>query len=115
MALMLRNGDYVQKGNGLETVSGGEAILQRVLMKLTARRGAFPFLENFGSQLWTLGRMKESERQTAAEQYVAEALANEENVTVDSVTLTAEEGGAVLKAELTVLGSRMTAKIALWQ
>ena len=39
-------------------------------MKLTARRGQFPFLEDFGSRLWTLGQLRPAERQAAAEQYV---------------------------------------------
>ena len=73
--LRMKNGDYVPKGSGLETVSGSEAVLQRVLLRLTARRGAFPFMESFGSRLWTLGQLKAAERQAAAEQYVAEALA----------------------------------------
>ena len=38
--LRMKNGDYVPKGSGLETVSGSEAVLQRVLLRLTARRGA---------------------------------------------------------------------------
>ena len=75
--LRMKNGDYVPKGSGLETVSGSEAVLQRVLLRLTARRGAFPFMESFGSRLWTLGQLKAAERQAAAEQYVAEALAEE--------------------------------------
>ena len=33
--LALVNGDYAAKGNGLAAVSGKEAVLQRVLMKLT--------------------------------------------------------------------------------
>lgn len=56
--LRMKNGDYVPKGSGLETVSGSEAVLQRVLLRLTARRGAFPFMESFGSRLWTLGQLK---------------------------------------------------------
>ena len=52
--LMLVNGDYVPQGNGLRSAKGDEAVLQRMLMKLTARRGQFPFMENFGSRLWTL-------------------------------------------------------------
>ena len=41
MELKLRNGDYVPDGvGGLKRVEGREALLQRVLFKLTARRGA---------------------------------------------------------------------------
>ena len=72
--LMLVNGDYVPQENGLQSAKGDEAVLQRMLMKLTARRGQFPFMENFGSRLWTLDRLRPAERQAAAEQYVLEAL-----------------------------------------
>ena len=37
--LVLVNGDYVPQGNGLQSAKGDEAVLQRMLMKLTARRG----------------------------------------------------------------------------
>ena len=55
--LVLVNGDYVPQGNGLQSAKGDEAVLQRMLMKLTARRGQFPFMENFGSRLWN-GRLR---------------------------------------------------------
>lgn len=74
VVLMLVNGDYVPQENGLQSAKGDEAVLQRMLMKLTARRGQFPFMENFGSRLWTLDRLRPAERQAAAEQYVLEAL-----------------------------------------
>ena len=105
--LMLVNGDYVPQGN--------EAVLQRMLMKLTARRGQFPFMENFGSRLWTLDRLRPADRQAAAEQYVMEALQDEPELTVEQVTL-AENGG---KASLTVNAvkgeRRLTAEVALGQ
>ena len=111
--LRMKNGDYVPKGSGLETVSGSEAVLQRVLLRLTARRGAFPFMESFGSRLWTLGQLKAVERQAAAEQYVA-ALAEETGLTVDSVTLT-QSGGecAALTVQLTAGDTALTAEVAL--
>ena len=107
--LMLVNGDYVPQENGLQ------AVLQRMLMKLTARRGQFPFMENFGSRLWTLDRLRPAERQAAAEQYVLEALRDEPGLMVEQVTL-AENGG---KASLTVNAvkdeCRLTAEVALGQ
>lgn len=90
--LAVRDGDYVPQGDSLRTVEGDEALLQRLLLKLTARRGKFPFMEDFGSRLWTLGQLRPSERQAAAEQYVTEALAEEE-LTVERVTLTETGGG----------------------
>lgn len=112
--LAVVNGDYERRGNGLRQVSGQEGRLQRVLMKLTARRGQFPFMEDFGSRLWTLGRLKPAERQSAAEQYVAEALADEVGLRVEQVTLSAgEDGGMILTAELSAEGTLLTAEVAL--
>lgn len=99
MELELRNGDYVPDGvGGLRKVAGREALAQRVLFRLTARRGAFPFWESLGSRLWELGKLPARERDSAARQYVAEALAGEAGVSVESVTLRDTGGG---KAEVT--------------
>ena len=63
MELELRNGDYAADGvGGLRRVRGREALLQRVLFRLTARRGAFPFWETLGSRLWALGTLPAPER-----------------------------------------------------
>ena len=87
MALALRDGDYIARDGKLLEVTGQEVLLQRVLYKLTAHRGAFPFLPELGSRLWELGRVPAAARKSAAEQYVTEALAGED-LTVESVTLT---------------------------
>ena len=96
MELMLRDGDYVPDGaGGLLQVSGREALLQRVLLRLTARRGGFVFLEDLGSRLWQLSRIGPAERQAAAEQYVAEALEEETELEVESVHLAEEACGSI--------------------
>ena len=78
MELELRDGDYVADGvGGLRRVGGREALLQRVLFRLAARRGAFPFLPELGSRLWQLGAIPPAQRQAAAAQYAAEALTGE--------------------------------------
>lgn len=89
MELALQNGDYLSDGaGGLRRVEGREALLQRVLYRLTARRGQFPLLPELGSELWKLGQRSPSERQAAAEQAVVQAL-EEEPLTVKTVTLRA--------------------------
>ena len=94
MELELKNGDYLPDGaGGLRRVGGREALLQRALFRLTARRGSFPFWESLGSRLWELGRVPAHKRQSAARQYVTEALA-EEPVTVEEVLLEQGEDGA---------------------
>ncbi len=92
MELLLREGDYVADGRGgVVRLEGEEALLQRVLFRLTARRGGLPVLPELGSRLYLLGREPPEGRLSAARQYVAEAL-GEEDVTVESVEL--EQGAA---------------------
>jgi len=92
MELKLVNGDYVPDGTGgLCRLDGAEALLARVLFRLTARRGALPFLPNLGSRLYLLPREKPSARQTLAAQYAAEALQEERDLKVTGAELT-EQG-----------------------
>ena len=87
MEWKLSQGDYVPDGaGGLTALSGGEEVLARVLYRLTARRGSFPFWETLGSRLGELGRLPAAARPAAARQYAAEAL-EEEAVTVENVSL----------------------------
>ena len=114
MALVLRNGDYVSDGaGGLRRVLGQEALLQRVLFRLSARRGSFPFWETLGSRLWQLGQHPASARQSAAKQYVAEALAEEPGLSVEDVILTQSGESAALTAELLYGGERLSVTMNL--
>ena len=107
--LVIRDGDYVPDGTGgLKRAEGRDVLLERVLFRLTARRGQFPFLEDLGSRLWQLGRVGAAGRQSAAEQYVTEALTEEKGLTVEAVTLTREEGRGFLTAELTYQGEALS-------
>lgn len=110
MTLKIQNGDYVTDGcGGLERMEGTQALLQRVLFRLKARRGQFPFLETLGSRLWQLGQVSGGQRQAAAEQYVAEALAEEPGVQVERVTIAdSGSGGVTLTAELTWEGESLS-------
>ena len=109
MALKLLSGDYVANGcGGLERVEGSQALLQRVLFRLTAHRGQFPFLETLGSRLWQLGQVPSGQRQ-----YVAEALAEEE-VTVEHVEITDNgTGGAELTVELVWKGEQLSVTVEI--
>jgi phage baseplate assembly protein W len=114
MELALRDGDYVPDyAGGLQRATGREALLQRVLFRLTARRGTFPFREDLGSRLWQLGQVAASARQAAANQSVAEALAEETELTVEEVTLVQQETGAELTAELSYEGETLSVTVEL--
>lgn len=113
MALMLREGDYVSDGQGgLVTVTGARELLERVLWKLTLRRGSFPFLPELGSRLHLLGQAKAAQREALARRYVEEALADEE-LTVTGVGLSQEEGRALPSAELAWQGEELTVTVEL--
>ena len=87
MELILRDGDYIPDGQGgLVRAEGDEALLQRVLFRLTARRGMLPMLPDLGSQLYRLGREKPIARLAAARQYAAEAV-QPEGLQVRDLTL----------------------------
>lgn len=110
MELMLRGGDYVPDGRGgFQRAEGTDALLQRVLWKLTVRRGSFPFLPELGSRLYLLPREKPGDRRALARQYVAEALAGEQNLEIDGVTLEEE----YLRVDLTWRGEPLTAAVTL--
>lgn len=97
--ILLENGDQVPNGAGdFCRAQGAQALVQRVLFRLCARRGSFPFLPRTGSLLHRLGREKPSARAALCERYVHQAL-EEENVQVTGVSY--EESGQA-QARVTV-------------
>lgn len=112
MALMFRDGDYIPDGSGgFLRVSGSGELLERVLWKLSVRRGSFPLLPELGSRLHLLCRTPEREREALAEQYVKEALADED-LTVTAVRLLpGKEGSAELALSLRYQDEDLTATI----
>lgn len=111
MALILRNGDYVPNGlGGFQTAEGARELLERVLWKLTIHRGSFPFLPELGSRLHLLGRAPARERESLAQQYVAEALRDEE-VTVTGVVLAQEGDQGNLTARMDWQGEELTVTV----
>ena len=95
MELWLKNGDYVPDGKGgFVQLEGEEALLQRVLFRLCARRGSFPMMSELGSRLYLLGREKAGDRTAAARAWAEEALV-QENVAVEELRVD-ESGEGVL-------------------
>lgn len=88
MEYLLREGDYLpDETGGFLKARDADEVLQRAVFKLRARRGSFPLLPELGSRLYLLGRERPAGRQSAAEQYVLEALADEADIKVSAVEL----------------------------
>ncbi len=91
MELLVRNGDYISDGaGGFRRTDERQELLQRVLWKLSIRRGSFPLLPELGSRLYRLTEEKPSRREALARQYVAEALKGETALTVTDVLLSGD-------------------------
>lgn len=90
MERKLSGGDYLPGAQGdFQALDGAQALLQRVLFRLTARRGQFPFLPQMGSRLYQLCRDgKPSARAALARQYTVEALKEENDLAVTDVQWT---------------------------
>ena len=114
MELWLRDGDYVRDGGGgLVRLEGAEALLQRVLFRLCARRGGFPPLPELGSELYRLSGQPKSGRLSAARQYVAQAL-RAEDVTVEDVTLSdGGSGRTAVEVRLLYEGERLALHVTV--
>ena len=111
MELKLKNGDYIPDGcGGMERGGGAEEVLARVLFRLTARRGGLPLLPELGSRLQEDMRERPSARLTAARQYVAQAL-EQEDVEVTDVTLTQEGERAEIAVFLRWQGEDLSVRI----
>ena len=111
----MKNGDYVPDGKGsFQVCTGPQELLQRVIFRLTARRGALPFLPNLGSRLYLLTREKPSARGPLAVQYVAQALEEEQDIKITGVELTGgKDGLAQLKVSLTWQGEELALSVPL--
>lgn len=114
MEAKLINGDYIPDGlGGIVRCSGAQALLQRVLFRLTARRGQFPIVPELGSRLYLLGRENPAQRLSAARQFAAEALAQEEVSVVDAVLSPAGEGRMQVTVLLNYKGTDLSVKLTV--
>lgn len=112
MELLIQDGDYRPDGRGgLHRAEGRRELLQRVLWKLSARRGQFPFLPQLGSRLYTLTREKPSAWAILARQYAAEALADEAELTVTGVETLREGERLALTVRLEWRGEALDVKL----
>ena len=114
MERKLIDGEYVPDGaGGLTTLDGAQEVLARVLFRLTARRGALPFLPNLGSRLYQILREKPSARQALAAQYTAQALEEEKDLKVSQVEWQDTGDGGRVVVQLEWQGETLTAQVDL--
>ncbi len=109
MSLLLKDRDYAADGNGgVVVVRDGEALLNEVLFRLTARRGSFPFLPELGSRMDRLRREKPSAWEVLARQFAVEALDDLEDVAVTGAAVRQERDALMVAVELLWQGERLT-------
>lgn len=114
MELKIKDRDYVADGmGGLVRVSGWDELLERVLFKLSVRRGSFSLLPELGSKLHLLRREKGGNRTSAAKQYAAEALADEAGLTVTDAALREENGVLALAVTLRYDAEETTLRVTM--
>lgn len=88
MSLLMEHRDYVKAGGSVTDLSGGEAVVNEVLFRLTVRRGSYPLMPDLGSRLYLLSREKPSAWQVLARRYAEEALAELSDLTVKKAAVT---------------------------
>lgn len=112
MELFIQNGDYVPDGKGgFQRAQGTTELLQRALFRLAARRGSFPFLPELGSELYRLPTQKPSAWESFARQYAAQALQDEEALTVSGVRVYPRDGGAAVEVNLDCQGETLNVTV----
>lgn len=114
MEAKIHDGDYVPDGlGGIVRCQGEDALLERILFRLTARRGGLPPLPRLGSRLHLLAKEPAAQRLSAARQYVAEALADEP-VSVTEVALSPDGQDRIrMKVVLDYEGTELTAALTV--
>ena len=114
MELKLDGGKYAAgKYSDLLRVTGDEENAQRIAMKLTARRGGFAPMPDYGSRLYTLTGLRAADRQTAARQYIAEALEGETGTELSAISISEAEGELELRLTFAVGGEEINVETVL--
>lgn len=111
MSIQMDQKDYVADGGTVASVSGGSALLSDVLFRLSARRGGFVLMPEFGSRMHLLRREKPSARAALARQYAVEALAALTDVEVTDAAVSAEGEVLRVQVELTRQGEPLAVEL----
>ena len=114
MELKLENGRYVPAPDGYPaTVAGVYELAQRITMKLAARRGAFAPMPNYGSRLYTLPKLPPAARPAALRRFIAEALADESGVTLQSADIAGDNGTMRLTLRFSANAAELTVELGM--
>lgn len=104
MELKLIDGDYTKSVyHDLDSLGDADELAQRLTMKLVAHRGGFALMPNFGSELYKLVSLKQSERNVVAKAYIADAL-SDENVEIGEIDVYEEDDTIMLSVVLNYAG-----------
>lgn len=104
MSIPMEQKDYGTDGGSVASVRGGNALLSDVLFRLSARRGGFALMPEFGSRMHLLRREKPSVRSALALQYAAEALEELSELAVTGAHVTEEGERLRVRVELSWQG-----------
>lgn len=74
MDMKLYDGDFVPAGSDFAAVSGREELLQRVLIRLSVKKGSFSLMPGFGSELYKLRTQDGTDLAARARTYANAAL-----------------------------------------
>lgn len=111
MSIQMDRKDYVAEGGSVASASGGSALLSDILFRLSARRGGFVLLPEFGSRMHLLRHEKPSAWATLARQYAVEALEELTDVEVSDANVTAVGEGLLVQVELSWRGEPLAVEL----
>jgi len=113
MDTLLVKGDHYTDARGLPVALDGESeLIQRILIRLQIRKGAFVLDPELGSELYKLRHSGSEQNNRLAMGYVQEALADIPQVSVESVACT-PLGDGVLQVAVGVSLSGRQAVLAV--
>lgn len=111
MSIQMDRKDYVAAGGSVASASGGSALLSDILFRLSARRGGFVLLPEFGSRMHLLRHEKPSARAALARQYAVEALEELTDVEVTDAKVTPAGEGLLVQVELSWRGAPLAVEL----
>ncbi|MDR2931789.1 MAG: hypothetical protein LBV27_01650 [Oscillospiraceae bacterium] len=113
MDTKLSGGDHAVDSRGIPIrLTGADEIIQRALIRLSVKKGAFAPDPGLGSELYRLAGCKSGDRDRVALGYIKEALVPLPQITVDSAVCTMRTDGALdIKIEAGIENGRYSLEV----